>query len=108
MEEIKSKKQKIIKKKQLIIEEDNEITNKVLDINSINTFINKIINDDAEKALKNLPPNSVDVTVTSPPYDDIRDYMLWSHYGHIMVTETYYGHRDIYTISYQSFPLALK
>ena len=74
MEEIKSKKQKIIKKKQLIIEEDNEITNKVLDINSINTFINKIINDDAEKALKNLPPNSVDVTVTSPPYDDIRDY----------------------------------
>lgn len=74
MEEIKSKKSKIIKKKQLIIEEDNEITNKVLDINSINTFINKIINDDAEKALKNLPPNSVDVTVTSPPYDDIRDY----------------------------------
>ena len=74
MEEIKSKKQKFIKKKQLIIEEDNEKTNKVLDINSINTFINKIINDDAEKALKNLPPNSVDVTVTSPPYDDIRDY----------------------------------
>ena len=24
--------------------------------------------------MKNLPPNSVDVTVTSPPYDDIRDY----------------------------------
>jgi site-specific DNA-methyltransferase (adenine-specific) len=74
MEEIKGKKSKIIKKKKLIIEEDNEITNKVLDINSINTFINKIINDDAEKALKNLPPNSVDVTLTSPPYDDIRDY----------------------------------
>lgn len=74
MEEIKSRKQKIIKKKQLIIEEDNEITNQVLDINSINTFINKIINDDAGKALKKLPPNSVDVTVTSPPYDDIRDY----------------------------------
>jgi site-specific DNA-methyltransferase (adenine-specific) len=43
-------------------------------INSIDNFTNKIINGDSEKVLKGLPSDSIDLTVTSPPYDDIRDY----------------------------------
>jgi site-specific DNA-methyltransferase (adenine-specific) len=38
------------------------------------TYLNTIINDDSSKALLNLPDNSIDLTVTSPPYDNIRDY----------------------------------
>ena len=37
-------------------------------------FINKIINEDSVNALKKLSSDSIDLTVTSPPYDDIRDY----------------------------------
>ena len=74
MEQTKSKRTKINKKVPLIIEEDEEVTNEVLQIFPIDSYINKIINEDSEKALKKLPPNSVDLTVTSPPYDDIRDY----------------------------------
>lgn len=37
-------------------------------------FQNTIINDDSLKALSQIPDNSVDLTVTSPPYDNIRDY----------------------------------
>ncbi len=36
--------------------------------------MNKIINDDSETVLKKIPSNSINLTVTSPPYDDIRDY----------------------------------
>jgi len=74
MEATKSKRTKVIKKKQLIIEDDDEVVNEVIQINPLDSFINKIINEDSEKALKNLPPNCIDLTVTSPPYDDIRDY----------------------------------
>ena len=63
-----TKSKRIVKKKVLIIEDDDDTT-----IN-IDNYINKIINEDSEKGLKNLPPNSIDLTVTSPPYDDIRDY----------------------------------
>ena len=38
------------------------------------TYINKIINEDSVTALKKLPSNSINLTITSPPYDDIRDY----------------------------------
>lgn len=72
--ETKSKRTKVVKKKQLIIEDDDEVVNEVIQINPLDSFINKIINEDSEKALKNLPANCVDLTVTSPPYDDIRDY----------------------------------
>jgi DNA modification methylase len=63
-----TKSKRIIKKSVLIIEDDDE------DTINIDNFVNKIINEDSEKGLKNLPPNSIDLTVTSPPYDDIRDY----------------------------------
>jgi site-specific DNA-methyltransferase (adenine-specific) len=74
METTKSKRTKVVKKKQLIIEDDDEVVNEVIQINPLDSFINKIINEDSEKALKKLPGNCVDLTVTSPPYDDIRDY----------------------------------
>ena len=74
MEQTKSKRTKINKKVPLIIEEDDEVVNEIIQINPLDSFVNKIINEDSEKALKKLPPNSVDLTVTSPPYDDIRDY----------------------------------
>lgn len=71
----KPKKNKVIKKTKLIIEEDNNIQNEIVKkTKSIDDFINKIINEDSEKLLKEFPPNSIDLTVTSPPYDDIRDY----------------------------------
>ena len=36
--------------------------------------MNSIINKDAKEGLKELPPDSIQLTVTSPPYDNIRDY----------------------------------
>jgi site-specific DNA-methyltransferase (adenine-specific) len=36
--------------------------------------MNTIINKDCKVALTELPAESVDLTVTSPPYDDVRDY----------------------------------
>jgi site-specific DNA-methyltransferase (adenine-specific) len=61
----KKKVKKVVKKKApLIIEEEN----------TIEDFVNSIICSDSEKSLKELPSCSIDLTVTSPPYDDIRDY----------------------------------
>jgi DNA modification methylase len=37
-------------------------------------YINRIIHGDSESVLTQIHTNSVDLTVTSPPYDDIRDY----------------------------------
>ena len=73
---IKSKKNKATKKPNIIIEEDNESKNIVVqpETKLIDDFINKIINEDSEKVLKEIPSNSIDLTITSPPYDDIRDY----------------------------------
>lgn len=34
----------------------------------------KLINNDCLKVLPTIPKNSVDMIITSPPYDDIRDY----------------------------------
>ena len=42
--------------------------------NNIDTFLNKIINDDSLNILKLMPENCIDLVVTSPPYDDLRDY----------------------------------
>ncbi len=56
----------------IVIEQD--ITVVVKDITVVDEFVNKIINEDSALALKRMPANSIDLTVTSPPYDDIRDY----------------------------------
>jgi site-specific DNA-methyltransferase (adenine-specific) len=41
-------------------------------------MINKIHNMDCIKGIKTLPDNSIDLTVTSPPYDDLRTYKGFS------------------------------
>ena len=49
--------------------------------NDINDFINKIFVGDARTLLKKLPDNSIDLVLTSPPYDDLRDYnkkVIWN------------------------------
>lgn len=38
------------------------------------SYINKIINEDSVTALRELPENSIDMVVTSPPYDNLRAY----------------------------------
>lgn len=40
----------------------------------VDKFLKKIIKDDARKLLGALPRESIDLTITSPPYDDLRDY----------------------------------
>lgn len=40
----------------------------------IENFIGKFINEDNYTLLKKLPKESIDLIVTSPPYDDLRDY----------------------------------
>ena len=37
-------------------------------------FINKIITGDCLEVMKDIPDNSVDMVLTSPPYDNLRDY----------------------------------
>jgi len=83
-----TKSKRIIKKSVLIIEDDDEDKNTI----NIDNFVNKIINEDSEKGLKNLPPNSIDLTVTSPPYDDIRDYKGYNFSDSVLtniITELY-------------------
>ena len=41
-------------------------------------MLNKIIEGDCLEKLKDIPDNSIDLVVTSPPYDDIRDYKGYS------------------------------
>src|SRR3990167_674969 len=38
------------------------------------SYINKIINSDCLEVMKQMPDKCVDLVVTSPPYDDMRDY----------------------------------
>lgn len=48
----------------------------------MNKFLGKINNDDCIKFMKKLPDNCIDLTVTSPPYDDLRDYenkLVWDY-----------------------------
>lgn len=52
-------------------------------------FINAIINDDAANALAKIPPNSINLTVTSPPYDDIREYKGYQFDCAIIVKELF-------------------
>ncbi|PIR98139.1 MAG: site-specific DNA-methyltransferase [Candidatus Colwellbacteria bacterium CG10_big_fil_rev_8_21_14_0_10_42_22] len=40
----------------------------------LDTYLNQIICDDSVQGLSRIPSNSIDLVVTSPPYDDLRDY----------------------------------
>ena len=41
---------------------------------NIETFVGRITNGDSATILSSIKSNSVDLVVTSPPYDDLRDY----------------------------------
>jgi site-specific DNA-methyltransferase (adenine-specific) len=41
-------------------------------------FINKIICGDCAEVMKHIPSNTIDLVVTSPPYDDLRTYQGFS------------------------------
>jgi DNA modification methylase len=54
-----------------------------IDSSIVNTtpFQNVLINDDNRKLLEVLPEESIDLVITSPPYDDLRDYnkdLIWN------------------------------
>lgn len=51
--------------------------------------LNKIIYGDAAEVLKKIPSNSIDVIVTSPPYDGIRKYNGFSYDLHATGKELY-------------------
>lgn len=54
---------------------------KEIENNSIDEICFKIINGNSIEVLKALPDNSIDLIVTSPPYDDLRDYekkVIWN------------------------------
>ena len=40
--------------------------------------LNKIYNEDCLKTMAKMPENFVDLTITSPPYDDLREYKGYS------------------------------
>ncbi|MEJ5306749.1 MAG: site-specific DNA-methyltransferase [candidate division WOR-3 bacterium] len=40
----------------------------------VEKFLNKIVNIDCIEGMKQLPSESIDMVVTSPPYDNIREY----------------------------------
>ena len=40
--------------------------------------INKIYNEDWLETMKRMPADFVDMTLTSPPYDNLRDYKGYS------------------------------
>jgi len=40
----------------------------------MNKFLNKIICGDSVDVMKNIPDNSIDMTLSSPPYDNMRTY----------------------------------
>ena len=52
-------------------------------------YINKIICGDSGEVLKSFPDNSIDLVVTSPPYDDLRTYNGFNLDLHTIGTELY-------------------
>ena len=48
--------------------------NKLKKSGNIYEFTNKVINADSIKVLSLIPSDSIDLVITSPPYDDLRDY----------------------------------
>lgn len=41
-------------------------------------FLNKVIQGDCSEIMQSIPSESIDLTVTSPPYDNLRDYNGYS------------------------------
>ncbi len=51
--------------------------------------LNQIVHGNSQTILKTFPEESVDLTVTSPPYDNIRDYHGFAFNVHVLVHELY-------------------
>lgn len=66
----KKKVVELIETDNVIIEEEKAKEKEI----EIDTFLNRIIHGDSEHILKTIPSNSIHLTITSPPYDNIRDY----------------------------------
>jgi DNA modification methylase len=66
---LKKKKKKVVYKKfknsEALVKDNHFLTN---------TLINKVYNEDCLVTMKSIPDNFVDLTITSPPYDDLRTY----------------------------------
>lgn len=61
--------------KPLITSKKTEIKKRNSDAKNFeNGFFNKMLCGDAVEIMKGIPDNSIDLVVTSPPYDDIRTY----------------------------------
>ncbi|MFH1193897.1 MAG: DNA methyltransferase [bacterium] len=56
---------------------------------NISQYLNKIICGDVVDTMKDFPSNSIDIVVTSPPYDSVRDYKGFSLDLHATGKEIY-------------------
>ena len=59
-------------------------------------FINKILNEDCVKILKKIPKDSIDLVITSPPYDNLRSY---KGYKFKFEMNLFYGKRTDFPIN---------
>ncbi len=66
-----------------------EITTKIEERVEKELPVNKIICGDSTEIMKKMPSNSVDIVVTSPPYDSVRDYKGFSLDLHMTGMEIY-------------------
>jgi site-specific DNA-methyltransferase (adenine-specific) len=57
--------------------------------NILKKWLNTIQNMDCVEGMKQLPANSIDLVVTSPPYDEIRDYKGFNYNLHATGEELY-------------------
>ena len=55
----------------------------------LDKYINKIINGDCVEVMQNFEDNSIDLTVTSPPYDNLRIYKGFTFLFEEIVKELY-------------------
>ncbi|MBC8185504.1 site-specific DNA-methyltransferase [candidate division KSB1 bacterium] len=69
---VKNRNQKEKKRGQFFYAQDNNFTKGSNEIDK--QYENKIICDDSEKVLKNIPDNTIDLVFTSPPYNFGLDY----------------------------------
>ena len=86
-------KKKLVKKtkpkKNIIVEEDTIEKASESTVVTNNANINTIINGNSSLVLKTFPNDYIDLTVTSPPYDNIRDYNGYSFDFKTIATELY-------------------
>ena len=55
----------------------------------IENYLNKIINGNCVEVMKQLPDNSINLVVTSPPYDNLRTYKGYTFPFEDIVIELY-------------------